>query len=359
MSRVHFINVDPGDCTIIEHASGRVSMVDICDGFTPEEIAKAVYSESFTGGPWFKVVEKGANGNFKMKNHVTNPVEYLKTLGINEIFRFILTHPDMDHMDGLKALSDAVSILNFWDTGVKKAKPSFSGSPYKEVDWDQYRSFVNGNGAQSISRLAGESFQFANRESDNSSGGDGLYILAPDANLVKEANENGDVNDASYVILYRSVGGRILLPGDAHDSTWDYVLRKYESDVANCSIMVAPHHGRDSDRDYDFLDRIQPKFTIFGNAPSEHLAYHEWYNRDLPFITSNQAGNIVLECSSGLISIYIENKSFAEKHGKFSAQVNSQGYYLFDAIVSVAEGTPVKKKDISIDQLLASLYKKP
>jgi len=31
-----------------------------------------------------------------------NPIEYLRDRGISEVFRFILTHPEMDHMDGIK-----------------------------------------------------------------------------------------------------------------------------------------------------------------------------------------------------------------------------------------------------------------
>lgn len=33
MPAVHFVNVSPGDCTIIRHGSGRVTMVDVCDGY--------------------------------------------------------------------------------------------------------------------------------------------------------------------------------------------------------------------------------------------------------------------------------------------------------------------------------------
>ena len=186
MSKLHFLNVDPGDCTIIEHNSGHVSIVDVCDGFTPEDIQRGLASYSNVEADWKKVLVKGANGNFRMKENLTNPVEYLSNLGLKNVFRFILTHPDMDHMDGLKALSDYASISNFWDSGVRKDKPDFGGSPYHEEDWDQYIKLVNGeDGVKSAIRLAGDRFQSANKNSDNESGGDGLYILAPDKELVK------------------------------------------------------------------------------------------------------------------------------------------------------------------------------
>ena len=30
--RIHFLNVKDGSCSIIEHDSGRVTMIDVCNG---------------------------------------------------------------------------------------------------------------------------------------------------------------------------------------------------------------------------------------------------------------------------------------------------------------------------------------
>ena len=89
--------------------------------------------------------------------------------------------------------------------------------------------------------------------------------------MVADANEAGDWNDSSYVILYRSCGKRILFASDSHDSTWEYILDNWKSSVKNVDVLIAPHHGRDSGRDYEFLKVVKPRVTLFGNAPSEHL----------------------------------------------------------------------------------------
>lgn len=331
MSRLHFLNVDPGDCTVIEHNSGRISVIDVCDGNI--EKANSNSASVKTLGQLLAQMdsERSSGGNFNMKSCVTNPIDYIRDLGISSIFRFILTHPDMDHMDGLDQLAKNFSILNFWDTGVRKEDPDFSNySPYLEEDWSRYKKLINSDGTSCSTRLAGDRFQYANKGTDGA-GGDGLYILSPDKALVDAGNDGGDVNDASYVILYRSAGGRILIPGDAHDETWDRVIREHTADVQGCSVLIAPHHGRDSDRSFDFLDTIQPKLTLFGNAPSEHLAYDAWNRRDLSYITSNQAGNIILECQNDSVSVYVENEAFAAKHSQYQLQ-NEDGYHLYDII---------------------------
>ena len=103
MAKVHFLTVGEGDCSIIEHNSGRISMIDICNGNKVVSKAEARIIEA---------LEK-PRGNFAMCKRQTNPLEYLQEMGVSSIFRFILTHPDMDHLDGFNNLIDNFSVTNF------------------------------------------------------------------------------------------------------------------------------------------------------------------------------------------------------------------------------------------------------
>jgi beta-lactamase superfamily II metal-dependent hydrolase len=321
MATVHLLNTKPGDCTIIQHASGRTTMIDVCDGNDP----------TFSERPAHSPVRRGQRDNFRMCQNTANPIDYARDLGINSLFRFILTHPDMDHMDGFNRLLNELGIANFWDSGSRRPKPNFDNCPYLERDWDRYERTRDGReaGITTLRKLVESYFAFANREQDGAVGGDGLYILAPDQALLDDPNTEDDINEGSYVILYRSVGGRILLPGDAHDASWNYVCAHYNKDVSDCSFLLAPHHGRDSARSYDFLDYVRPKLTLIGCAPSEHIDYDQWYRRDLRFITSNQCGNVVLQADNNVITVWVENVDFAVASGYLAdgqPVLNSQGY---------------------------------
>lgn len=333
MPSVHLLNVSPGDCSIIRHGSGRTTVIDICDGNLEEEeeLSKAAVAEALRLRP---------RGNFQMCKSPTNPIRYANNIGVTSVFRFILTHPDMDHMDGFDALANEFSIGNFWDTGTCRDKPDFDEeSPYREEDWDRYVKVRDGkeDGVATCVRRAGSRFAFANKKQEGQPGGDGLYILAPDSQLVRDASQHGDINDGSYVILYRTVGGRVLLPGDAHDNTWNYVINNYASDVADCSFMLAPHHGRDSERSHDFLDHIRPIVTLIGCAPSEQIDYEQWRRRKLEYITSNQAGNVVLEILKDRIDVYVENEVFARTKGSDPSVKNAQGYVYLYSITPTPE----------------------
>ena len=93
-------------------------------------------------------------------------------------------------------------------------------------------------------------------------GGDGISILAPTQELVDEANKSGDYNDCSYVLLYRADGRRTVFGGDSHNDTWNHILNTYESEVSNVDLLIAPHHGRDSGRSYEFLGRSSTQINI-------------------------------------------------------------------------------------------------
>jgi competence protein ComEC len=326
MATVHLLNVKPGDCTIISHNSGRVTMMDICDGNQTAEglIEKAV-----------RVVSKS---NYRMCESNTNPIDYAASIGITSVFRFILSHPDMDHMDGFDALLSKFECANFWDTGSRRPKPDFTNSPYREEDWDRYVRVRDGKqtGVATATRQAGARFSFANQEGPNGESHDGLHLLAPSSELVQDPDTKEEINESSYVIQYQSTGGAIILPGDAHDASWEYIRKTADTSIKNCSFLLAPHHGRDSGRSYDFLDMLQPKLTLIGCTPAKYIDYNQWYNRNLELITSNQCGNVVLETGDGFLDVYIENETFAASRVGNTNNRNAQGYCFLKRITATS-----------------------
>lgn len=134
MATIHFLNVKEGDCSVIQHNSGHVSIVDVCNAKLAEPLAEVLQEQ-------LAKRERGITGNFQQKRYPVNPISYLREHGISNVFRYVQTHPDMDHMDGIKAFFDQFSPLNFWDTDNTKEMPnsSWQGSPYNEEDWKFYK----------------------------------------------------------------------------------------------------------------------------------------------------------------------------------------------------------------------------
>ena len=119
MGIVHFLNVNEGDCIWIEHPSEHNTIIDISN---VQEVTNIFESAS-------------SSGNHNQKNYPVNPIEYLKDRNVSTIFRFILTHPDMDHMDGIKDLFETFEVLNFWDTeNTKVMDDNTSWGKYDKAD---------------------------------------------------------------------------------------------------------------------------------------------------------------------------------------------------------------------------------
>lgn len=182
-------------------------------------------------------------------------------------------------------------------------------------DWDFYQEVRKAEKSPTVLHLyAGAIGQYYNEDENMKSGADGLYILAPTTGLVNEANKSGDYNDCSYVILYKSANKKIIFAGDSAENTWDYILKNHKDDVTDVDILLAPHHGRKTGGNSDYLDVLNPKLTLFGNAKSEYLNYNSWNSRGLDHITNNQANCIIMDTfGTRGIDVYVTCKTFAKK----------------------------------------------
>lgn len=311
MPTIHFLNVLEGDCNIIQHGSGRITVVDVSNAYndedTPEE--RAVKASGLREEMRNRTKVPSNKIDYGQKRNPDNPIAYLKeNIGTESIFRFIISHPDMDHMDGIKDLYAEFDIINTWDTDNNKSinlNGYFAG--YNKEDWQFYTRLRAGK-LTTTKRLT-----YYDTDSNSYWREDGIQVLCPSKELVRRANESGDYNDASYVLLYKvkRAGGKvwkIIFAGDSDDHSWGHILKNHKDDVSNVDVLLAPHHGRDSNRSYEFLETLKPRVTLLGNASSRHLAYGCYP----PIrITNNQAGYVVIDVSEGAMTFYVKNYDFA------------------------------------------------
>jgi len=310
MPIIHFLNVLEGDCNIIQHDSTRTTVIDVSNAYNDIDTAEelAVKASEMRKLMTARTQVPGDKKDYGQKKTPDNPILYLKKFNIKSIFRFIITHPDMDHLDGIRDLYTDFNITNTWDTNNKKTiQPNAGFGGYNHEDWRFYEKLRAGQVADTKRLIyhAKDDNEYYNQ--------DDITILCPTADLVKRANETGNFNDSSYVILFtppRSNGRRwkFLFAGDSEDHSWEYILNNHSEEVKNVDVLFAPHHGRDSGRSYEFLKTVKPKVTIFGNASSKHLAYNCY---EPLRITNNQAGYIIFDINDDNFIIYVKNYEFA------------------------------------------------
>ncbi len=251
----------------------------------------------------------------RAQEQLTDPLEYYDThIGeYKDIFRLIITHPDMDHMTGLYRLYEQESvkdIVNFWHTGYEDFNLSdtdWSNSyGYDERDWETYKELREStNLPKALKKARGGSGQFWTE--------DGIEIWAPTPELESLAVEKDKPNITSMILKISYKGRSIVLGGDATseetwDSIWPYTTMK------DINVLKASHHGRKSGYYQSAVKEMSPWLTItsVGNE-KEHDATENYRRYSEHTVSLRKSGDIRITIEDDGRLIYSSN---IEEHWK-------------------------------------------
>ncbi len=237
------------------------------------------------------------------RNEILN--EIAKQRNGKGIFRFISTHPDQDHISGLMNYDDRFNIINFYVVKNKAMKSE------ETEDFKRYKS-LRDHIPKVFYLKRGCERRWMN-QSDETRGSAGINILWPILyntdfkDALKQAEDGGSPNNISPIIRYSvSNGASVLWMGDLETDFMEKI-KDAITPVAS-DILFAPHHGRKSGRvPKDWLDKIDPKLIVVGEAPSSDLTYYDGWDT----ITQNSAGDIVFECLSGKTHVFVSKPTYS------------------------------------------------
>ncbi|MDY6986907.1 MAG: hypothetical protein SWQ30_02520 [Thermodesulfobacteriota bacterium] len=269
MIRVHVLNVGHGDCIVVEFPSGRLTVVDINRGekMDADSLAEIIQTwnpsgaanDRFlyqTGGLDYRTLLQRAGYDIEL----TDPLRHIKALiqssgNADGVFRFISTHPHMDHLTGLSDLMHYVGMINAWVLPNSHTQDLSKLSESQKEDWALYKSFRDDaqNTVKVVRPFAHDTGDFWTQ--------DGIKILGPNPALLKAADDSGDANGMSYVLLIKHGWSKVVLGGDAEKATWDYIVESHGADIADIQLLKASHHGRDSGYHQPAVKLMNPKYT--------------------------------------------------------------------------------------------------
>lgn len=309
MLRMHFLNVGHGDCCIIEFPE-HTTMVDInrsqkMDDKSVKEVISAIkikhpdrslrdFDEN-VDDPDMALKEAG----YDLKPQ--DPIQYLEENNINSFFRFISTHPHMDHLKDFGKLTESADISNVWIV-----KNSFG--PDKQLqkqsrisDWNTYVKLRNSDSTAIKETGTPETDVLRAEENslDDFYKTDGIKILSPNPELLKTAEDDDNPNVMSYVLLIEYGPHKIVLGGDAEKENWKYILDQYKDLIKDVTVLKAAHHGRTSGFYEEAVRHMNPEYTIVsvGNTLKPKVDASQKYKEiTRNFLTTRWKGNIVLEC---------------------------------------------------------------
>ncbi len=293
---IHFLNVGEGDCTIIEHPSGRISVVDLSsikslDPTTLQETLAAdrTYQAAKSLGMDLSVFAKTAAEKLAPK---TDALEYYDShIGkYADIFRLIVTHPHMDHITGMHRLinHEPKDVENFWHSSklnfdLDTADWSKVGSRYSKDDWETYRHVRDSRNWRAFDQRQGSLRSFWKE--------DGIELWAPTDELVGIAQDTNNQNVLSMVIKVSHAGRSFLLGGDATGGeTWPAIFQHL--DMTGIDVLKASHHGRNSGYYWPAVKEMAPWLTITSVGAVEHDATQKYRQYSEHTVSTRFTGDV-------------------------------------------------------------------
>jgi competence protein ComEC len=308
MLKLHFLNVGHGDCCILEFPE-KVAMVDINRNKTPDDNSLKEIIEASNPTNAKDIRGEFEAGNIDKKTAlelaeytipIQDPLNYIKKNSMSSVFRFVSTHPHMDHLHGLGELDKTVEISNFWALKNNfKANKSLDKQGAAD-DWSTYKKYRDNTAESQAEEITPKTVI---RPMEKSTGdvytSDGIKILAPTPELLELSENEGSANIMSYVLLVDYPPHKIILGGDAEKDTWKYVLEHYPEEIKDITVLKAAHHGRNSGYYEPAMKQMHPQYTIVsvGAKLDPSLDATKKYTQFTEnLITTRWQGNVTIEC---------------------------------------------------------------
>jgi len=166
---------------------------------------------------------------------------FLDYLGINEIDTIIISHNDVDHINGIP------EVVEYCKVDAIYANDAF----FDNTDQWGTAKFLNES-------LTENGFKIKNSKGLNLNSAAKIKILWP-TEQISRYGELSD-NDKSLVSLIRFAGTEILLCSDIEKFAQKELLRLNPDLKAN--VVVVPHHGSAKTADPDFLEKLDADILI-------------------------------------------------------------------------------------------------
>ena len=209
--KISFFDVGEGDSNFIKFPNNKCNILIDTGGIVRYE----------------KENWKNKNSNYLVSD---STIIYLKSIGIRKLDYFIISHGDYDHM------GEAINLVNSF----KVEKVIFNCGPYNDLE------------KKLIKVLDKKKIKYYSCIRELNIDNNKIHFL--------QTKEYDNENDNSNVIYTELNGYKFMFMGDASGTTEKEILNKYN--LPDIDVLKAGHHGSKTSSSKEFIDTINPKYSI-------------------------------------------------------------------------------------------------
>lgn len=171
---------------------------------------------------------------------------------IGRLDYLVLSHPQSDHMNGLRFIASAFSPKEFWYNGDAVDTPSFI----------ELMTILETEG---IKRLTPPEL-VGGREISGAK----IQVLHPGHDVLPEkpGQRGMPLNDHSLVLKLTYEGKTFLFPGDVERHGEEFLISHAGASLKS-DILLAPHHGSKTSCSEPFLNLVKPKICVISSGKGD------------------------------------------------------------------------------------------
>jgi competence protein ComEC len=225
--RVTFLDVGQANCALVEFPFGKRMLID--------------------GGGF-------SSDHFDVGKMVVAPFLWRSKIGT--IDYMILTHPQADHMNGLRFIASGFNPDEFW----------WNGETVETESFQQLMERLHESGAKQMGPSRLSEPRWIN--------GVFVEVLHPPEGdpAVEEGGNSLNLNDRSLVIRISYQGISFLFPGDL-EKAGEKVLLSRSLGSLRSHILLAPHHGSRSSCSEPFIRSVDPGLCVISCGASNPFGF--------------------------------------------------------------------------------------
>jgi competence protein ComEC len=168
----------------------------------------------------------------------------------------VLTHPDTDHMEGLRFIASHFGPKEFWYNGEKPDVPGFH----------ELMRIVKEKGIKVLTPR--------DLKEGRDIGGVHITVIHPPGveNAERFWGKALKSNDRSLVLRISDKGRSFLFPGDL-ESTGEEILLLPEGERLKSDVLLAPHHGSRGSCTTAFLENVAPRICVISSGSGNPFGF--------------------------------------------------------------------------------------